>query len=417
MSFRGRTERHKARRKFAVIGVLIAVVGLIGGFFALRPDSAPIADVNVAPSNDNCVRTVAIFARGSNEGAVRAADVINSDDLYGRWKEVQTELRAELDKNPKVGSKVKIEALEYTATDAIGLLDEAFAQREKQHPLYEALSGIQNSANKGTLELIRSVKKHRKEAADQQCPSPRFLLSGYSQGAMAVTPVAMSLHRTGLLAGTMMVGYPYQDGGLQTLGTGDRGRGLYTAAGMHPGTPTELLGANTLSLCRKNDMFCDFSGTALVDSVLGGGPNPHTEYFKDTDEGRKERAETVQQLVSWIIDSAENPVPEEPTWPTMVMPESVNQGGTITIECDLLGTAGPVQVTSDSGDIIAPTCNNGQTDAVFRDRGFYSVTVTPDSGALRSVGTIMVTDSRSMSLRIQRHLQQVEGTPAPVPGN
>ena len=405
----------KWRKQVTVIGIIAGLVAALGLFLVLRPTS-PIEQVRISPSDDKCTRTVAIFARGSNEGAVKAADISGSDELFGRWKQVQQDLRTELDKNPRISSKVKIEALEYNATDAVGLLEQAFQQREDQHPLYEALAGIQNSANEGTLELIRAVKKHRTAAEKANCPSPRFLLAGYSQGAMAVTPVAMALHRTGLLAGTMLVGYPYQDGGLKTRGTGERGRGLYTAAGMHPGTPTELLGEHTMSLCRKGDMFCDFSGSALAGLMLGGVPNPHTEYFKGSEEGDQERADTVQELAKWIVASAESNVPADPTTPTLVMPEAVNQSGSVAVECDLLGSAGDVVVTSDGGEVADQTCKGGQTKATFRDRGFFSVSVTPNSGALRTVGTIMVTDARSMSLHIQRHLQQSEGAAA-LPGN
>ncbi|KAI5898173.1 uncharacterized protein SCHCODRAFT_02157919 [Schizophyllum commune H4-8] len=81
------------------------------------------------------------------------------------------------------------------------------------------------------------------------CPDQRFILSGYSKGAMVVhlTSLDLSDEEKGKVCGVSVFGDPYDEDGILGL------------LGLDDDWPIQdpVVGGNVIEFCNKNDIFCD----------------------------------------------------------------------------------------------------------------------------------------------------------------
>ncbi len=111
-----------------------------------------------------------------------------------------------------------------------------------------------------------------------ECPSTKFVLVGFSQGAAAVHRALQSLGDRRQIAAAALVADPDRLPGDTTvnIGTGIGGQGMARAAvvaGAVPGALPPRLGARTVSVCTNGDPVCQWTGNlgAIV-------PNSHDSY-------------------------------------------------------------------------------------------------------------------------------------------
>ena len=131
-----------------------------------------------------------------------------------------------------------------------------------------------NSIEDGELKLL-SVLNY----SEQHCPNEKWILAGYSQGALSVDQVSRYYTSSDHLAAVDLIADPERErtGAGQNLGSAGPHQGIYSIAfDLASPLPSEI-SSKTLSLCNRDDVVCDTSApyyTALLPLLpfLVGGP-------------------------------------------------------------------------------------------------------------------------------------------------
>lgn len=143
-------------------------------------------------------------------------------------------------------------------------------------------SRVYASSQKGTSAAMR-VMADAIKSQPLSCPVPKFILIGYSQGAMVARQVAVATKDLGLVAGVFLAGDPYQKARATGVhGTGAGGNGIYRTS--YPGMESTFdkyysSGSyKVASVCHEFDPVC-FSGN---DEDVFADPlhhAPHLNYY------------------------------------------------------------------------------------------------------------------------------------------
>lgn len=247
------------------------------------------------PHNGDCPAVVAIVARGSEQNSQIRPTRYSAEN---RWTSNGFEERV---------IRVMFRELEASHLKRTGesLMKDVYVMgmTDKQYPAALPLESVGSSA----IELPVSVNKGRKNvvaAADSfeqstGC-SPKYLLVGYSQGALVVGNQAQVFIDRDQYVGTFLLGNPAQYPGDPTAaGIEPLSSGLTSSLGL----PREKKG-RTISYCRKGDVVCDSSPgqylAAVSTALSGGGGSSHVQYFEGADKSDEEVFET---LGGWIEEA------------------------------------------------------------------------------------------------------------------
>jgi len=111
-----------------------------------------------------------------------------------------------------------------------------------------------------------------------RCPHEKWVLAGYSQGALVVNQVSRYYAGSAQLAAINLVADPEREptGEGANYGSAGHHRGIYSVVASTVASPLpSKLSAKTLSLCDANDIVCDTTAPmfgALAALVVLGGP-------------------------------------------------------------------------------------------------------------------------------------------------
>ncbi len=166
---------------------------------------------------------------------------------------------------------------------------------------FPAESRIWSGANNGAIAAIRKMGDFQR-AQPAYCPITKWVLVGYSQGAMAARWTFDTMGSR--VASLYLVGDPFQKpNGAGTTGAGANGQGIFRLN--WPGMRASLDAyydrkpATAVSLCHNNDVICDV-GTYLHGSA------EHQNYYK-TNAEKKAQGAVLAGIVKAAVDSSVNP--------------------------------------------------------------------------------------------------------------
>jgi hypothetical protein len=273
---RGALSTQRRQRSVALTGTVALTATLLT---ALGPTS-PVAAATA------CAPVQFLGARGSGEPLTKR------DHLFGpEVNTVYTALAGQL------AGSVSWDFVNYTAADVKVLKPtrKELAQYARVGPvpaaqLYAAnhLTPFQTSIAEGvTLAAAQVLAMHA------TCPTSRIVLSGYSQGAMVMHRVLLSLAdeaRTDVLAqisGVVLIadGDKVRDTAANHFGSADFtiAQGVQTALSLGARDIPSSVASSTYDLCNARDIVCDFNSNLLAyarGGVLASAVNVHTSYAR-----------------------------------------------------------------------------------------------------------------------------------------
>ncbi|MFC9420017.1 VWA domain-containing protein, partial [Bacillus mobilis] len=169
----------------------------------------------------------------------------------------------------------------------------------------------------------------RAEAKGNGCPLPKFIVIGYSQGAMA----ARALAGYPDVVGVLNLGDPEQSRfAAGNEGTGAKGEGVIRFK--YPGLKSVFDSYDNnsvedkIALCHKDDPICDFQlehANRLLD------PKQHVNYLLDTDEAATYGKKLAQMAHKYYVPPTTEPA----------VPPSSRVGLDTMIAIDTTGSMGP----------------------------------------------------------------------------
>lgn len=232
-------------------------------------------------------------------------------------------------------------------------------------------SPLYRSASKGTAAALRAIGDFRHHDS-RGCKSTRFVLVGYSQGAMVARETAGIL--PSLIDAVLLYGDPWQKpNALGVTGDGGGGTGILRAQypGAHPDKYYERTEFSHFSLCHLHDTVCAVDGTGFVRATKGDF-GPHTNYFANTAEASTEAVRLAQAVRRAGSSPDDTPAPAA-------------SRTDIAIAIDTTGSMGPYIANARSNataiaNRILSTRNGSKVSLVeYRDHGdaFVARTVVP----------------------------------------
>lgn len=165
--------------------------------------------------------------------------------------------------------------------------------------LFAAESKIWEGANNGVLAAVRRMGTFQ-QAQPDYCPITKWVLVGYSQGAMAARWTYDTIGSR--VASLYLVGDPFQKpNAAGTTGAGANGQGMlrWNWPSMRDSLDAYYVKkpATAMSLCHNNDVICDFGAY---------GQAEHENYFK-TDAEKKEQGKALGNIVRMAVQQSLNP--------------------------------------------------------------------------------------------------------------
>ena len=195
----------EARAAAVVMALAITAAALV-----VMPQSASASAVTWSNTSSSsfavgaeCADVLFIGARGSGE-AFRNAHGALVDEGYGPMvRTVRNGVRAGL----AVGTEVRQYALDYAATPIDRLADDlANTARSLAKFAGPTVSEFLASADTGVTRLDDIL-----EDSAARCPNEKWVLAGYSQGALAIHSALINVHDTHQLASAVLIADPARD--------------------------------------------------------------------------------------------------------------------------------------------------------------------------------------------------------------
>ena len=259
-------------------------------------------------------------SRGSGEKAT-AATSRHSDPRYGLGKRVARAYslwRRTLPKSvtvqtgynpyPAASTKVLVPTAGQVSLFAMGNVGAAIRDYYRGHGKKQGYRPYAASIEAGTLNVIVSVvRMHR------NCPNTRFVLSGYSQGAMVVHQAEQELRYRpagALIAGTILIadGDRFDKTRTAHFGTAKplaSGLRVYLKHSLHlkdsvmpPALDVPLPSFTVVDVCDKGDVVCDFSARNVgsMKRAKKGRQNPHRSLPVGNQKARSDQVRRALSL-------------------------------------------------------------------------------------------------------------------------
>jgi Ig-like domain from next to BRCA1 gene/Cutinase len=300
----------------ALVVVLLAVAGAV----ARKPLQGVFAD---APAG--CPAVLLLGARGSGETDAGKAAVgsVPSPVFHGLGPEVNsffTDLKADLPQAAPPKSLLavfpaapvttlypsKTEIAAYATALASGIFAPGAAAAYNRDHLTPFLASLNEGVN-ATIDELTTEKG--------QCPDVRFVLAGYSQGAMAMHQALLRLvdaRRADILdriVATVLIADGDRKSGTAATRFGTApisGEGVRSALTVGERDVPSAKASSTYDICNAGDLVCDFSPRLLAD--VGAASNVHTSAYTGST-----MLSAVARLVAGSITGAAPPAPATPT--------------------------------------------------------------------------------------------------------
>lgn len=336
----------------SIVGALVLMAGLV-----------PFGVQTAAQADPNCAPYALVPLRGSGEGA--SPQDYNPGPKTNGWE--GPTLARVLDRfysgNPALASTPIVEVGSAYKAVPVDIPREALNDYLPNSPVY-------TSSLTGTSATLQAISNFRFRDT-RGCKSTRFILIGYSQGAMVARDVAQSV--PSLVAGVYLVGDPWQKPNASGVtGAGANGQGLFRLN--YPGARSKVdpyydgVYAKH-SICHNNDPVCDFTPSTDF--------SPHTNYF--TNEA--EAVDEADALAGLFGDVGPDP--------------GATEALNVAFVVDTTGSMSPyianarANITEISQSVLRTSPNSKFSLVEYKDYGdpFIARTVVPltgDEGALSS---------------------------------
>ncbi|WP_107766791.1 cutinase family protein [Nocardioides terrigena] len=259
--------------------------------------AAQAAPQTVAPAGPGCSPVAIMAFRGSGEGSVGAQDYRGQASNGFEGPTLQRLLReyaySEFWEQGLAGVPiVGVSADDGYDAPAVDIDFEATR-------MFATESRIWQGANNGVLAAVRKMGTFQ-QAQPDYCPITKWVLVGYSQGAMAARWTYDTIGSR--VASLYLVGDPFQKpSAAGTTGAGANGQGMlrWNWPGMRDSLDAYYAKkpSTAMSLCHNNDVICDF-GTY--------GQAEHENYYK-TDAEKKEQGKALGAIVRTAVQESLNP--------------------------------------------------------------------------------------------------------------
>ena len=255
-----------------LLGLLTALLFAIG----LMPILQPI----VAGAQAICAPVALVPFRGSGEGSIGATKYASVETKGWEGPTLTKLLKSLYSEHPELASTPIVEVGE--AYKAVAVDQEA-----EKGSAFLADSPVYNSSWTGASAALKAMSDFRYASSGRGCLTTKFVLVGYSQGAMAARAVAQM--EPSLIGGVYGVGDPWQQANATGVtGDGRGGIGVFRAKGVGVGAKKDAfygLDFPKHSLCHAKDPVCDFFGAA---PKFDGGP--HMNYFNGVEASSEAKA-------------------------------------------------------------------------------------------------------------------------------
>lgn len=267
--------------------LLLTVVLMLAGVVAT-------SGIALVSAQERCAPVALVPIRGSGEGSIGiqnyGASVTNGYEgsMVGRL------LRTLFDQNPRIGAVPVVEVDDRYPAVPVNKGAEATARRITDSPVFA-------SSQDGVSATIKATSDFRFKNS-RGCTSTKFVLVGYSQGAMVARDVAMMLPQ--LVAGVYLIGDPWQKADQAiTVGDGRGGTGVFRANFRNAGNRDAYYesGYAKRSICHHGDPVCDIFGS--IPTL--GNDGPHKDYFTNPIEATGE----ATALANMIAGAGSEPPP------------------------------------------------------------------------------------------------------------
>lgn len=289
----------RMRRITTAVAALILGVSLGAGvpFAAAHTDAHPVEQ-----SGAVCSPVVVIAARGSGEQrVVLGADYPSTwkfavpdrqgwegKTLYAMYRHIDAYARAT--ENADLFEQVSLLPLdqEYPAV-AVNGSDDGYGSIP--------FGRVYTSSRQGTESALRTIADYE---ATTGC-HPKYLLNGYSQGALALQGIEVELERREQLAGVVYLGTPiklHNDPRNHIIGKDLHG-GLLVADPNPPYPPDLIASGNRTEYCIATDLICNFveqNGENFV--VAYGGDHKH--YFRGPASEPADRDQVAEDFLRYV---------------------------------------------------------------------------------------------------------------------
>ncbi|RAX16739.1 cutinase family protein [Pseudarthrobacter sp. AG30] len=294
----------------SVFLVVLWLVALIAPPASFAADPSAVSTATVPTVGTACPSVVFIGARGSGE-----RDAYNVKDAAGKTIRKDSGLGPELDavydqmSGYLTARNVSVKSLfvVYPASNVNVL----FLSKKEQTVLAALLltgpsaglavfaaSYVVNHVNVYLASIDEGVKSATDELTTEaaQCPNARFVLGGYSQGALVMHELLLRLSDKndassqgllGRITATVLIADPGRKSNTAAMhyGTADPGaqgiKSFFTVGERDVPTPS-----STYDVCNLGDMVCDFSWATIVDKTsTTAGFNVHTLSYQKNPMG------------------------------------------------------------------------------------------------------------------------------------
>lgn len=156
---------------------------------------------------------------------------------------------------------------------------------------------IRKSSDEGAESAIRTINDY--EAASG-C-SPRYLLTGYSQGALALQSIEAELQQRGRLAGAIYLGDPmkvHEDPRNHIVGKDIR-NGVMVAESQLPAEVGQIASGNRTEYCIETDFVCNLAEENGENFVVDYGGD-HRAYFRGPVSTMEERDQVAENFLNYV---------------------------------------------------------------------------------------------------------------------
>ncbi|HEX8509742.1 MAG TPA: cutinase family protein, partial [Propionibacteriaceae bacterium] len=316
----------------------VLVTGLLGVVSA-SPSSAAVG----------CTPIAIMAARGSGEKAVSSTEYGRGVRTNGWEGPTLARLLRGYTASPFFTSKLR-------AVPVIGVSESDGYRAVGVNPLFEGIgSRVKPSADAGVGAALGRINAFQR-SQPATCPKTKWVLIGYSQGAMVTRGVTSAA--PGRIGMVFNAGDPYQlPRQTQNIGTGSAGIGIFRYKFLSLADELDAYYVDapegSVSLCHAFDTVCDVSGDPL----------PHLNYFKSA----RERARSGDRLAR-EVDSLLTASTVDPGAPAKVANDVVFAIDTTASMSDLIGTA--VANADAIGRSVVASAERGRVGLVeYRDHG------------------------------------------------
>ncbi|MCX2746270.1 cutinase family protein [Arthrobacter sp. MI7-26] len=358
-------------------------------------------------SNPGCPAVLFIGARGSGEKDDKKSHGMGPE-VYQIYERMASDLKGKLSVKsiPVSYTAASVDVLKLSKKEVAALAG-LLVTLPASLPALGAFAGVYvtNHLN----PYLASIKDGLTSAMDEltteasQCPDTKFVLAGYSQGAMVMHELLLRLSDPNnaegpaylkRIAATVVIADPDKKSLTRAVSLGTA---AVAAQGIHsallPGDQDIPVGTAAYDVCNLGDIVCDFAWQELVDSA---GVNVHTNSYQNSGMVKSIGSTIAKKLLSQInVDVAHLMVsPASATVTagvqqayTAVLADSLDRSlGDVTAETTFsISPDGACEAA-----VCTPTLPGSHTVTGVRNGlvGAATLTVTPSASALSGVVSV-----------------------------